>query len=204
MKWSWRIGRIGGVDIYIHTTFPLLLAWVGISSWIDEKSISATLAGVLFILAIFGCVLLHELGHALAARRFGIVTRDITLLPIGGVARLERMPDKPLQELWVAIAGPLVNVVIAVVLFIGLKITAQWTPIGEMIETGGSFVQQLLFVNVALVVFNLIPAFPMDGGRVLRAILALIMDYSIATQIAATRPRITCATGKCAGPPLRR
>lgn len=186
MKWSFRIGRVGGVDVYIHATFLLLLAWVGISNWLDEKSLTASLIGVLFIVAIFGCVLLHELGHALAARRFGIVTRDITLLPIGGVARLERMPDKPLQELWVAIAGPLVNVAIATALGIGLLLSHRWVPLTEMVRTGGTFVQQLLLVNLTLVVFNMIPAFPMDGGRVLRAILALTMDYTVATQIAAT------------------
>jgi Zn-dependent protease/predicted transcriptional regulator len=180
------MGRIGGVDVYVHATFLLLLAWVGISTWAEEQSIAATLLGILFILAIFGCVLLHELGHALAARRFGIHTRDITLLPIGGVARLERMPDKPLQELWVAIAGPLVNVAIAAALFIGLTLGNHWTPFNEITVTGGSFIERLLLINVTLVVFNLIPAFPMDGGRVLRAILALTMDYTVATQIAAT------------------
>ncbi len=186
MRWSWRIGRIGGVDIFIHVTFLMLLAWVGISHWVEHRNLAESLIGVAFISVIFGCVVLHELGHALAARRFGIVTRDITLLPIGGVARLERMPDKPLQELWVAIAGPLVNVVIASVLFIGLTVTDQWMPLSEITVSSGSFFQRLLLVNVSLVVFNMIPAFPMDGGRVLRAVLALSMNYTLATQIAAS------------------
>jgi Zn-dependent protease/CBS domain-containing protein len=185
MKWSWRIGRVNGVDIYIHATFLLLLAYAAIVFWNQDQSLSATLIGLVFVMAVFGCVLLHELGHALAAQRFGIVTRDITLLPIGGLARLERMPDKPLQELWVAIAGPLVNVVIALGLAIGLTITRRWAPLTEMTIPGGSFVHNLLVINVVLVVFNLIPAFPMDGGRVLRAILAMTMDYTVATQIAA-------------------
>ncbi len=193
------MGRIGGVDVYIHATFLLLLAWVGISTWTEQPNIAATLISILLILAIFGCVLLHELGHAFAAKRFGIVTRDITLLPIGGVARLERMPDKPLQELWVAIAGPLVNVAIAAALIIGLTLSKQWTPLNEMGLTSGSFVQQLLIVNVSLVVFNMIPAFPMDGGRVLRAILALTMDYTVATRIAATIGKVIALIGGLIG-----
>lgn len=186
MKWSWRIGRIAGVDIYIHATFLILLLYIGISQYLDQASLIATLFGILFLSAVFGCVLLHELGHALAAQRFGIMTRDITLLPIGGVARLERMPDKPLQELCVAIAGPLVNVVIAAALWIGLTLNGSFFQFDAWSITTGSFLQQLLKVNLLLVVFNLIPAFPMDGGRVLRAILALKLDYTVATQIAGT------------------
>ena len=104
MKWSWKIGTLAGIETRIHLTFLLLLVWVGASHWIASRSMDAALSGTAFILALFGCVLLHELGHALAARRYGIPTRDITLLPIGGVARLERMPEKPAQELWVALA----------------------------------------------------------------------------------------------------
>ncbi len=186
MKWSWRIGQIGGVEIFVHSTFFLLLAWVGVSHWNEDQSAAAVLDGLAFVLAIFGCIVLHELGHAFAARRFGIRTRDITLLPIGGVARLERMPDQPLQELWVAVAGPLVNIVIAGSLYTGLTLSSTWTPISELQVGSGSFLNRLLLVNVMLVVFNMIPAFPMDGGRVLRAILALSMDYTRATQIAAS------------------
>jgi Zn-dependent protease/CBS domain-containing protein len=186
MKWSWRIARIGGVDIYVHATFLLLLAWVGFSHWSERRSIAAAVDGVSFVLAIFSCVVLHELGHALAARKFGIPTRDITLLPIGGLARLERMPDKPLQEMWVAVAGPLVNVVIAASLFAGLYISTSVGTLNQLTLTTGSFVARLMIVNIILVVFNLIPAFPMDGGRVLRAFLALSMDYTVATQVAAT------------------
>lgn len=124
-------------------------------------------------------MLLHELGHALAARQFGIPTRDITLLPIGGVAALERMPRNPLQELWIAVAGPLVNVVIATVLMIGLAFAPPASTSGLVV-----FFWQLALANVVLVVFNMIPAFPMDGGRVLRSVLALLMDWHSATRIA--------------------
>src|SRR5512137_412180 len=121
MKWSLKIGRILGIDVYIHLTFLLLLGLLGVSHWLNGRSLDAALSGVLFFSGLFLCVLLHEYGHALAARGYGIATRDITLLPIGGVARLERMPDKPSQELVVALAGPLVNVVIAMGLYIGLQ-----------------------------------------------------------------------------------
>lgn len=185
MKWSWKIGTLAGIETRIHLTFLLLLGWVGASHWIAGRSMDAALNGVAFILALFGCVLLHELGHSLTARRYGIPTRDITLLPIGGVARLERMPEKPGQELWVALAGPAVNVAIAAVLFVWLSITHEWAPLGQMHVASGPFIERLLIANVWLVLFNLIPAFPMDGGRVLRALLASRMEYMRATQIAA-------------------
>jgi Zn-dependent protease len=163
----------------------ILLAWIGLNYWRSEQSIVAVIEGVGFILALFGCVVLHELGHALAARRYGIATRDITLLPIGGVARLERMPEDPKQEIVVAIAGPLVNVVIAAAIFAGLFISGNVVSSEQVTIVGGSFLVSLMLVNVILVIFNLIPAFPMDGGRVLRAILATRMDYAQATQQAA-------------------
>ncbi|RIK87681.1 MAG: site-2 protease family protein [Planctomycetota bacterium] len=186
MRWSWRIGRLGGVDIFIHATFFLLLAWVALEHWAAARSGAAVFEGVAFILAIFGCVLLHELGHATAARRYGIPTRDITLYPIGGVARLERMPDDPLEELWVAAAGPLVNVAIAAGLYVVLVVLNQWTPLEQMGVARGAFLARLLVVNVFLVLFNLIPAFPMDGGRMLRAVLAMRVEYVRATQVAAS------------------
>ncbi len=186
MKWSIRIGRYWGIDVYVHVTFLLFLFFIGASLTADGGSMAAALKGVLFFLAVFGCVLLHEFGHALTARRYGIPTRDITLLPIGGVARLERMPDRPVQELWVALAGPAVNVVIAGVLGVLLGFAGVLGRLDVLEIVGGSFWVRLFWVNVTLVVFNMIPAFPMDGGRVLRAILALRMDYARATRMAAT------------------
>ena len=186
MKWQWKLGRFAGIDVYVHATFLLILGWVGYNYWREYQDWSKVLIGILFILALFVCVVLHEYGHALTARRYGIRTRDITLYPIGGVARLERLPDRPIEELWVALAGPAVNVVIAALLISYLVLTNGLTPVLGMSFTQGSFVERLMVVNVYLVVFNLIPAFPMDGGRVLRALLALKLEYVQATQIAAT------------------
>lgn len=184
MKWSWKIGEIAGIALYMHATFVLLIGWVALAHWLEAHNLAIVVAGVGFILALFGCVVLHELGHALTARKYGIRTRDITLLPIGGVARLERMPDDPRQELWVALAGPAVNVVIAAGLFIWLRLTGSWEPLAELSVAKGSFVERLMVVNLFLVGFNMLPAFPMDGGRVLRALLATRIEYTQATQIA--------------------
>ena len=186
MKWSLRVGRFAGIDVYMHVTFLLLISWVAFLYWRQGQSIVSAIAGVAFILAVFLCVVLHEFGHALTARRYGIKTRDIILLPIGGVARLERLPTRPLQELWVALAGPAVNIVIAVGLFAWLKLTASFEPLQMMTLTTGPVLERLMAVNLFLVAFNMIPAFPMDGGRALRAILATRTEYSRATQIAAS------------------
>ncbi len=185
MKWSIRLGTLSGIGVYMHLTFLLLLAWWAYHAWSQTNDAGKTLIEVLLLLAIFGCVVLHELGHALMARRFGIRTRDITLLPIGGLARLERMPDDPKQELWVALAGPAVNVLIAAALSVWLVAADILVPLQRLAAPGSPLLQRLLLINIFLVVFNLIPAFPMDGGRVLRAMLATQMEYTRATQIAA-------------------
>ncbi len=185
MKWSWRIARIAGIDLYVHVTFLILVGWVALSHYLARQSVADAFTGVAFIFSLFAIVVLHELGHALTARRFGIPTRDITLLPIGGVARLDRMPQDPKQELLVALAGPAVNVVLAAILFVVLELGEGLAAYGQVVRVGGSFLDQLFWVNVSLAVFNLLPAFPMDGGRVLRGLLALRMDYLRATQIAA-------------------
>lgn len=185
MKWSWKIGSFRGIGVYMHATFLLLIGFVVLSHWSAGAGVQKTLEGVAFVLALFACVVLHEFGHALMAARYGIGTRDITLLPIGGLARLERMPEDPRQELWVALAGPAVNVAIAAVLFVGIRLTNEWAPLDQLSVTGGPFLARLLVVNVILAAFNMLPAFPMDGGRVLRAILATRMEYTRATQIAA-------------------
>ncbi|MBP7950457.1 MAG: site-2 protease family protein [Verrucomicrobiales bacterium] len=203
MRGSFRFGRFFGVDVYIHFTFVLFLLFFGYLAWTGaaaDDSVrtvpwkeAVSMMGL--ICALFTCVVLHEYGHVLAARKFGVPTRDITLLPIGGVARLERIPEKPSQELIVAIAGPAVNVAIALVLTLVLGVGRRLLDLdrvqqmqGEMLQRimqWGGFLQTLLLANVVLVVFNLIPAFPMDGGRVLRAFLSMKMGRVRATQIAA-------------------
>lgn len=186
MKWTWKIGRFLGIDVYIHSTFAILLAFVGASQWLQGGGLPGVADGVLFIIAVFACVVLHEYGHALAARSCGVGTKDITLLPIGGVARLERIPSRPLEELWIAVAGPMVNVVITGGLFSWLVVSRTLQPMADVGITGGPFLERLLMANIALVLFNMLPAFPMDGGRVLRALLALRLDYAKATRIAAS------------------
>jgi stage IV sporulation protein FB len=181
MSWSFPIGRLLGSEVRVHATFFLLLAWIGAAAWMIGGPAAAA-ENLLFVLAIFACVLAHEFGHALAARRYGIATPDITLLPIGGLARLERMPEEPRQEIIVALAGPAVNVVIAAVLVLFGAAPGAGAGLADA-EAG--FLDRLAAVNLFLVLFNLIPAFPMDGGRVLRALLARRLDRARATRIAA-------------------
>lgn len=194
MRGSFLIARIAGTGVYIHFTFPLLVAFYG---WLyyhgssnapeayEHGGMDAAIFGVTLILLLFFCVLLHEFGHAFAARAFGIRTPDITLLPIGGVARLERMPSSPWQELVIAVAGPAVNVVIAIglgVFLFGVSLPQDLLKISAFSE---GLSVSLLSINIGLVIFNMIPAFPMDGGRVLRALLAMFINHSKATAFAA-------------------
>ena len=185
MKWSFRLGRIAGIDIDIHATFAFLLAWVALVEYQDSHSVAGVIQALVFILAVFASVVTHEYGHALTARRFGVRTRRITILPIGGVASLERIPSVPSQELLIAIAGPAVTVGIALVLFIVLRAAGLPVAATDLDSAGGPFLTRLMWVNVILAIFNLLPAFPMDGGRILRAALAMRLDYVQATRTAA-------------------
>lgn len=189
MKWSLNLGRIAGIKVSVHWTFMILLIWIFILHYRLQQDTFLALMGVVFILALFVCVTLHEFGHALAAKQFGINTKSITLLPIGGLARLEKFPEKPAQELWVALAGPLVNLVIVVLIFLALLVFNQIPSFSEPIDlmnfSGVGFWYNLLFANMVLAIFNLIPAFPMDGGRVLRALLLFKFERGKATKIAA-------------------
>lgn len=183
MKWSWKLGTFSGIGVYVHATFLLLIGWILLTEM--AHGVGSALLAVLFILLLFTCVALHEFGHALMGQQFGIQTRDITLYPIGGVARLERIPRDPRQELLIALAGPAVNVVIAVSLFIGLLISGRPITWDTFRLDGTNLIVGLMWANVSLVGFNLLPAFPMDGGRVLRAFMATRMEYGKATQAAA-------------------
>lgn len=184
MGWSFPIGTVRGTVIRIHVTFFLLLAWIG-ASHATRGGLPDALAGIAFISLVFGCVVLHELGHAAAAARYGIRTPDITLLPIGGVARLDHIPEEPWREIAIAVAGPAVNVAICLVL--AAMLGGVPSPLeGLTVEDPrGGFLPRLFWVNAFLVLFNLLPAFPMDGGRVLRAVLAFRMSHREATRMAA-------------------
>jgi stage IV sporulation protein FB len=182
VRWSYRLGRFFGIDVRVHLSFPLLLAYVGFSARSDGATSLAALLHVLFVLAVFVFVVMHEYGHALTARRFGIRTREITLYPVGGVAMLEGMPRRPQEQLWIALAGPAVNFALAAV----FALFATWNGA----TVGGLFRYEslwsvLFMVNVMMGAFNLLPALPMDGGRVLKALLAMRMEPLRATAIAA-------------------
>jgi len=183
MRWSWKIATVAGIPVRVHATFFLLLGWF---FWTGAtRSLDEAVRSVVFILAAFACVILHEFGHALTARRYGVLTRDITLLPIGGVARLDRFPRKPSQEVAIALMGPAVNVVIAAALYLIMRFSPDTYDFSNPALLERSFTARLFVFNVVVTGFNLIPAFPMDGGRVLRALLATRLDYVRATRIAA-------------------
>jgi Zn-dependent protease len=185
MNRSLRIGSVAGIGLFLHWTFVLLVAGLVAFLYYQGESLATTLHIMGLITGLFGCVVLHELGHALTAKYFSVPTRSITLYPIGGMARLERLPDEPVKEFWIAVAGPLVNIAIAIVLAIGLAAFSTPMSIGAAYTVDAHAGATLLWLNVGLAVFNMLPAFPMDGGRVLRALLALRYDYAQATQTAA-------------------
>src|ERR687889_237552 len=189
MGGSFKVGRAFGIDVKVHWTFLLLLAFFGFTAYQNSGSFASALVTVGIIVALFVCVLLHEFGHSLVAQRLGIEIQDITLLPIGGVARLKSLPERPWDEVKIAIAGPLVNVVLAPIFFaIALLLGASPLDIANIVQGGNSLGQifaYLGFINVSLVVFNLIPAFPLDGGRVLRSLLATRLGAVRATDVSA-------------------
>lgn len=184
MRWSITLGSFKGTAVRVHVTFILFLAWIGFAAY-QREGIVAARDSLIFIVAIFGCVVLHEFGHILTARRFGIASPEVTLLPIGGVADMNRMPDKPYQELLIAVAGPAVNLVIAAAILIYLGAVNIGDAVHITDPTAG-LLPRLAATNVFLAIFNMIPAFPMDGGRVLRAGLAMWLGQGRATRIAAT------------------
>ena len=185
MQWSLTIGRVAGTAIRIHITFLLLLVWIG-AIYYQRGGPEQAIEGVVFIALLFLCVLLHELGHVFAARYFGVNTNDVTLWFFGGIASLERIPEKPSEEFFIAVAGPLVNVVIAGILIFVLGANVAPEDLERLQDPAVSMVAKLAAANIFLVLFNLIPAFPMDGGRVLRSLLALRMSHARATQWAAS------------------
>lgn len=183
MRWAYPLGRAFGIRLEIHATFLLILLWIGWLGWQAGGWLTALWA-LLLVVLLFVCVILHELGHSVVAMRFGVQVRYIVLFPIGGVAAMSEIPEKPIQEFLIAIAGPLVNVAIVLLLW---GITGSLWPDPEMSlypTNVGGLLDRLLLANVVLVVFNMLPAFPMDGGRIMRSLLALVLPYHWATQIA--------------------
>jgi Zn-dependent protease len=193
MKWVYTIGRIGGTEVKVHLTFVLFLAWWAVGGY-QQGGTAGALAAALWLLAVFGCILLHEFGHIFMARRFGVRTPDVILLPIGGVARLERIPDEPKQELLIALAGPAVTAAIALILYAIIRLSGDDAGLGDL-SPNRPFLSLLMNVNVYLLLFNLIPAFPMDGGRVLRALLASRMGLVRGTRVAAMLGQILATLG---------
>jgi Zn-dependent protease/CBS domain-containing protein len=185
MRWSLNLGSLGGTAIRIHVTFLLFLVWLG-AIYYRQGGAEAAWQGTIFIVILFLCVLLHELGHVFAARRYGVKTRDVTLWPFGGIASMEQMPEKPGQELIVALAGPAVNGVIAAVLLLWLGSHLDPENLTQIENPAVSLAAKVAGANIILVLFNMIPAFPMDGGRVLRALLAMRMGNARATEVAVT------------------
>jgi stage IV sporulation protein FB len=194
MRWSYRIGRIAGTDIKVHVTFVLFIGWIALSAY-QSRGPAAALDITLFLLLLFLCIVLHEFGHILMARRFGVRTPDVILLPIGGVARLERIPDEPKQELLIALAGPAVTLGIAAALYLILMLAGDQPSLRDPTTGDVPLLVRLLGANIWLLLFNLIPAFPMDGGRVLRALLASRLGLVRGTRAAATLGQMLAVAG---------
>jgi Zn-dependent protease/CBS domain-containing protein len=185
MSWSLNIGKVAGTVVRVHITFLLFLAWIFAASYTTGGAATAWNT-LLFVVLLFLCVLLHEFGHIFTARAFGVPTPFVTLLPIGGVAQLERIPEEPWEEFLIAIAGPLVNVAITILLVVVAGAQLSPSTAGAVDNAQIAMVDRLASVNLFLALFNLIPAFPMDGGRVLRAALASKFGYVRATELAAS------------------
>jgi len=185
MRWSYTIGRIRGTEVKVHVTFFLLLAWIAYGAY-QQGGTTAAVDVTLFVVTFFLCILLHEFGHIAMARRFGVRTPDVILLPIGGVARLERIPEEPKQELLIALAGPAVTLVIILFLLLVTVLLGQPLTVTDPFSEHGAITVRLLETNLLVLLFNLVPAFPLDGGRVLRALLAFRLGLARATQIAGT------------------
>ncbi|MEZ7500114.1 site-2 protease family protein [Flavobacterium sp. Arc3] len=188
MKGKFKIGKVAGINLFVHWTFSLLIAFIIFINYRTGYNAVQILWSVVFVLCVFITVIMHELGHALAAKNYGIQTKDITLLPIGGLARLDRMPEKPLEELVVAFAGPMVNIFLAIITGIFITLPDSPEALAAQLSAGvnaSNFFLNFYIVNIVLAVFNLIPAFPMDGGRVLRALLSFKFKRHVATRIAA-------------------
>lgn len=197
MKSSYQIAKIAGIPVKVHFTFGLILIWFAWDGYDKGFDLTGILLYLLFILTLFVCVIMHEFGHALTARRYGVPTKDIIITPIGGVARLTKLPSKPVQELLIALMGPMVNVGIALVLGIGLFFFNDGHVLPDMVDyfrfgSLASFLQNVFILNIVLVVFNMIPAFPMDGGRVLRALLSMRWNKLVSTKIAAIIGQTIC------------
>jgi Zn-dependent protease len=184
-RWSWQLGRLFGITIRVHATLIVLLLWVAYTSGVHEHAAVKAIVDWLLVISVFAVIVFHELAHALVARRFGCETTEIILLPIGGISVMERLPERPRHELLVALAGPAVNVGLAIGLAIALRMLGlSFGP--EQTTLAGAVINELLWINVGLALFNFLPAFPMDGGRVLRALLAMRFGRDRATRIAAT------------------
>lgn len=183
MKWSFQAGKLFGIPVKIHLTFWLLLIFIGLTNW-QQAGLEGSIRGLVLVILLFGCVVLHELGHSLAAQHFGVVVKDIVLLPIGGVSQMDKIPDEPRKEFIISAIGPMISLGLALLFFLLAKFSNNILPIPKGSIIKGNMLANLFWINFILGLFNLLPAFPMDGGRVLRAILAMRMDYLQATHLA--------------------